>query len=117
MRAFLPRRSRRLQSFAEFPPVPLLAPEQPLKQGEMASADVDSSQSEFLQPGGAAETQVSRHFLARLFRSLSIAGCVFESMEFTRFKFLMAWGESRTLPVFPSITATHFTPVKPAHSG
>lgn len=29
----------------------------------------------------------------------------------------MARGESRTLPVFPSITATHFTPVKPAHSG
>uniref|UniRef100_A0A671YJP7 Sp3b transcription factor n=1 Tax=Sparus aurata TaxID=8175 RepID=A0A671YJP7_SPAAU len=37
----------------------MLAPEQPLKQGEMASADVDSSQSEFLQPGGAAETQTT----------------------------------------------------------
>ncbi|XP_008275155.1 transcription factor Sp3-like isoform X1 [Stegastes partitus] len=37
----------------------MTAPEQPLKQGEMASADVDSSQSEFLQPGGAAETQTT----------------------------------------------------------
>ncbi|CAG5866609.1 unnamed protein product [Menidia menidia] len=37
----------------------MLAPEQPLKQGEMASADVDSSQSEFLQTGGAAETQTT----------------------------------------------------------
>ncbi|KAM4625191.1 transcription factor Sp3-like isoform 1-T1 [Polymixia lowei] len=35
------------------------APEQPLKQGEMASADVDSSQSEFLQHGGGAETQTT----------------------------------------------------------
>ncbi|KAM9708482.1 transcription factor Sp3-like isoform 1-T1 [Menidia menidia] len=37
----------------------MTAPEQPLKQGEMASADVDSSQSEFLQAGGAAETQTT----------------------------------------------------------
>ncbi|XP_011617161.1 transcription factor Sp3-like isoform X2 [Takifugu rubripes] len=37
----------------------MTAPEQPLKQGEMASADVDSSQSEFLQPTGAAETQTT----------------------------------------------------------
>ncbi|XP_049452133.1 transcription factor Sp3-like isoform X1 [Epinephelus fuscoguttatus] len=37
----------------------MTAPEQPLKQGEMASADVDSSQSEFLQPAGAAETQTT----------------------------------------------------------
>ncbi|XP_022056816.1 transcription factor Sp3-like isoform X1 [Acanthochromis polyacanthus] len=37
----------------------MTALEQPLKQGEMASADVDSSQSEFLQPGGAAETQTT----------------------------------------------------------
>ncbi|XP_071772068.2 transcription factor Sp3-like isoform X1 [Centroberyx gerrardi] len=37
----------------------MTAPEQPLKQGEMASADVDSSQSEFLQHGGGAETQTT----------------------------------------------------------
>ncbi|KAM9841928.1 transcription factor Sp3-like [Aulostomus maculatus] len=37
----------------------MTAPEQPLEQGEMASADVDSSQSEFLQPGGTTETQTT----------------------------------------------------------
>ena len=82
----------------------------------MASADVDSSQSEFLQHGGGADTQVS-DILGLVFSPLFLLpdDCwmmVYESMKFTRFKRFDAWGESRTLPVFPSITATHFYPFK-----
>lgn len=53
----------------------------------MASADVDSSQSEFLQPTGAAETQVSDIFYLVRLACFRIAGYVFESVKFTRFKF------------------------------
>lgn len=44
----------------------MLAPEQHLKQEEMATADVEGSQSEFLQHGGASENQVPQHFLSRI---------------------------------------------------
>ncbi|XP_010884734.2 transcription factor Sp3 isoform X1 [Esox lucius] len=37
----------------------MTAPGQPLKQGEMATADVEGSQSEFLQHGGASENQTT----------------------------------------------------------